>query len=134
MTAPRRIAAAIIQRPDGRVLLLKRAPTHTTNPGKWCFVTGYIEEDEEPIQAAVREVREELDLAITPTRAGNIVVVHTDWGATLHVYPFLCPVDDMEEVSIEQEHTAYVWILPGELRDYDYVQQIDDDLRAVGLL
>jgi 8-oxo-dGTP pyrophosphatase MutT (NUDIX family) len=134
MTDPRRIATAIIQRPDGRILLLRRSPTHTTNAGKWCFVTGYVEPDEEPIQTVVREAREEIGLDITPTRAGDIVVVHADWGPTLHVYPFLCPVGEMEEVTIEQEHTAYVWIMPEELYDYDFVQQLDDDLKSLGLL
>jgi len=134
MTAPRRVAAAVIQRADGRILLLRRSPTHTSNPGKWCFVTGYIGPDETPLQAVVREVHEELGLAVTPTRAGAVVVVHTDWGATLHVYPFLCPVGDLDAVTLEWEHTAYAWITPGALYEYDFVQQLDDDLRAVGLL
>jgi 8-oxo-dGTP diphosphatase len=134
MTGPRRIAAAVLQRPDGRILLLRRSPTHTSNAGKWCFVTGYVEPDEEPAQAVVREVREEVGLEITPARAGNIVVVHTDWGGTLHVYPFLCPVGPIEDVRLEREHTACAWILPEELYDYDFVQQLDDDLKALGLL
>jgi 8-oxo-dGTP diphosphatase len=134
MTEPRRIAAAILQRSDGRILLLHRSPTHNTNPGKWCFVTGYVESNETPADAAVREAREEVGLAVTPTRAGEIVVVHTDWGATLHVSPFLCPVGDVEDVTLQWEHTAYVWILPEELYEYDFVQQLDDDLRSLGLL
>jgi 8-oxo-dGTP pyrophosphatase MutT (NUDIX family) len=130
--SPKRIAAAVLQRPDGRVLLLKRAPTHTTNPDKWCFVTGYVNPGEDPRDAAIRELREELGLDVQPARAGEIVVVHTAW-ATLHVYPFLFPVD-VETVDLDWEHTAYAWILPEELYGYDFVQQLDDDLIALGLL
>lgn len=128
-----RIAAAIVQRPDGKVLLLKRAITHTSNPGKWCFVTGYVEDDEDPREAAMRELEEELGVMATPVRAGRMVVVHTDWGGTLHVYPFLFQVDRLV-VQLEREHTDYRWIEPHEIYDYDFVQQLDEDLMALGLL
>lgn len=129
----RRIAAAILQRSDGKVLLLKRALTHTSNPGKWCFVTGYVEDDETPQEAAVRELEEELGLKAIPVRVGHIVVVHTDWGGTLHVYPFLFHVDNVE-VHLEREHVDYRWIEPHEIYGYDFVQQLDEDLKALGLL
>lgn len=129
----RRITAAVVQRSDGKVLLLKRAETHTTNPGKWCFVTGYVEEGEAPHAAAIRELREELGVEAEPTREGEIVVVHTDWGAVLNVYPFLFPVGDIE-VRLEREHTDYRWIEPRELYQYDFVQQLDEDLIHLGLL
>lgn len=129
----RRIAAAILQRSDGKVLLLKRALTHTSNPGKWCFVTGYVEDDETPQEAAIRELEEELGLKAIPVRAGHIVVVHTDWGGTLHVYPFLFHVDNVE-VHLEREHVDYRWIEPHEIYGYDFVQQLDEDLKALGLL
>jgi 8-oxo-dGTP diphosphatase len=128
------VAAAILKRPDGRVLLLRRSMIHTTNPGKWCFVTGYVKRDEDPAHAAIREVREELGLEVTIELHGELVVVETKRG-TLHVYPFLCPVgEDMNEVSLDWEHTAYVWIEPEELHDYDHVAQLDEDLISLGLL
>jgi 8-oxo-dGTP pyrophosphatase MutT (NUDIX family) len=128
-----KIAAVVIQRPDGRVLLLKRAPTHTTNPGKWCFVTGYVEPGEAPREAAIRELSEELGIQGEPARAGEVVVVHTERGVTLHVYPFLFPVGDIT-VALDWEHTDYAWIQPQELSRYDYVQQLDEDLISLGLL
>lgn len=128
-----RIAAAILQRPDGKILLLKRSMRHTTNPGKWCFATGYVESSEEPRQTAIREVYEELGVHATPTRAGEIVVVQTSWGKTLHVYPFLFPVEDIE-INLDWEHTDHAWIEPQELYQYDFVQQLDEDLIALGLL
>ncbi len=129
----RRIGAAILQRPDGRVLLLKRAATHTTNPGKWCFVTGYVEPEESPRDTAVRELREELGIEAQPVLAGERVVVHTGWGVTLHVFPFLFRVGDVA-VNLEREHVDYAWIEPDELYNYDFVQQLDEDLMALGLL
>jgi 8-oxo-dGTP pyrophosphatase MutT (NUDIX family) len=128
------IAAAVVQRPDGSVLLLKRSESHSTNAGKWCFVTGYVEEGEDPAQAACRELREEIKLqAGSPARSGEVVVVRTDWG-TLHVHPYLFPVDQDCDVTIDWEHTTYRWIMPAELADYDTVQQLDEDLVSLGLL
>jgi 8-oxo-dGTP pyrophosphatase MutT (NUDIX family) len=129
---PRLVAAAVLMRPDGRVLLLRRSMLHQTNPGQWCFVTGYVKAGEEPGQAAVREVAEELGLEVEIERSGEIVVVETERG-TLRVYPFLC-LTDVEEVSLDWEHTDYTWIVPEMVRDYDIVPQLDEDLISLGLL
>ncbi len=128
-----RISAAVLQRPDGKILLLKRAMSHTTNPGKWCFVTGIIEPGESPRDTAIREVREELGIDATPERTGETVVVHTNWGPTLHVFPFLFPVGDVT-IRLEREHDDCAWIEPEEVYGYDCVQQLDEDLMALGLL
>lgn len=126
------IAAAVLQRPDGWVLLLKRSDTHTTNAGKWCFVTGYVNPHESPRDAAIRELKEELGFDALPTKRGETVVVHTD-QRTLHVHPFLFLVEDFE-VELDWEHTAYTWIRPPEIFEYDFVQQLDEDLVSLGLL
>jgi 8-oxo-dGTP pyrophosphatase MutT (NUDIX family) len=132
-SSPTRIAAAVVQREDGRMLLLRRALTHSTNPGKWCFVTGYVEEGEQPREAAIRELAEELGLRADPVRGGEIVVVHAEWGDTLNVYPFLFRVEQ-PNIVIEHEHSEFVWIEPQELYAYDFVQQLDEDLISLGLL
>ncbi len=63
MTAPRtiRIAAAVLDRPDGRTLLVrKRGTAAFMQPG------GKIEPGEMPVAALCRELREELGLAVQP--------------------------------------------------------------------
>src|SRR2546423_3261726 len=51
--------------PEGRVLLFR--PVYRPD-GLWSLPGGSIEEDETPRQALVREIREELDLQISPGR------------------------------------------------------------------
>ena len=128
----RDIAAAVVQREDGRVLLLKRAPTHSPGEGQWCFVTGYVEPAEDPQRAAVRELQEELGVIAEPARSGPVVVVEIE-QASLHVHPFLFAVPDFP-VVLDWEHTDAAWIRPQELYEYDFVQQLDEDLMALGLL
>jgi (d)CTP diphosphatase len=126
------IAAAVLRRSDGKVLLLKRSLTHTTNPGKWCFVTGYVEPGETPRAAAIRELREELGVEAAPSREGQLVQVNAS-RAALTVHPFLFEVGDIP-ITLEHEHTDFVWIEPPELYQYDFVQQLDEDLISLGLL
>jgi tRNA(Arg) A34 adenosine deaminase TadA/ADP-ribose pyrophosphatase YjhB (NUDIX family) len=54
-------AGALIERED-RLLLLQRA--HEPFRGCWNLPAGYVEADEDPAQAAVREVREEAGLEV----------------------------------------------------------------------
>jgi 8-oxo-dGTP pyrophosphatase MutT (NUDIX family) len=129
----RQIAAAVLRRQDGKVLLLRRSLHHTTNPGKWCFVTGYVEAGETPLRTAVRELGEELRIHAQPIREGRIVIVHTGWGDTLHVYPFLFEVGDIP-ITLDREHIDYQWIDPADIYGYDFVTQLDEDLMALGLL
>src|SRR5215218_4899682 len=59
---PKPVAAAIPVTPDGRIILLKRG----FDPGKglWTFPGGFVDLGESVEQAAHREVREEIDVAI----------------------------------------------------------------------
>ena len=129
----RRVAAAVLRRLDGRILLLRRADSHQTNPGQWCFVTGYVEDGESPRDAAIRELEEELGVNGTPIREGVIVnvVLSPEWR--LDVYPFLFETGDIE-VVLDREHSTFVWIMPTEVGKYDTVPKLADDLISLGLL
>ena len=59
-----RIAAAVLIGPDGQTLLVRKRGTQAfMQPG------GKIDASEQPIEALVRELQEELALVIDPTRA-----------------------------------------------------------------
>ena len=129
----RRVVAAVLRRPDGRVLLLKRADSHQTNPGQWCFVTGYVEDGESPRAAATRELEEELGVNATPVLEGAVVNVVLSLEKQLDVYPFLFETAGIE-VVLDREHSAFVWIMPGDVGEYDIVPQLADDLKSLGML
>jgi len=67
-TSRRRGVVVAVRRRDGRYLMVRRAACVERAPGKVGLPGGEIEADETPRQAAVREVREELGIAVRPTR------------------------------------------------------------------
>lgn len=80
MTATRgvlRVAAAVIRRADGAVLLSLR-PAHTAHGGLWEFPGGKLDAGERPIDGLARELSEELGIDIDA--ATPLIVVR-------HAYP-----------------------------------------------
>jgi 8-oxo-dGTP diphosphatase len=63
MTALTRVAAAVVVRPDGQVLLAQR-PAGQAYERYWEFPGGKLEPGETPAHALVRELAEELGLAV----------------------------------------------------------------------
>lgn len=57
-------ADAIIKNEKGEILLLKRTSSDTFYPGVWCLPGGKIEDNEDPRDAVIREVKEETSLSI----------------------------------------------------------------------
>ena len=68
------VAAIVV---DGQVLLTKR-PDHLHQGGLWEFPGGKLEPGETVCQALVRELKEELDIKITPSRP--LISIHHDYG------------------------------------------------------
>jgi len=58
------VALAIISNKDNEVLLQHRDNNAPTNPNKWGLWGGRIEKDETPLEAVVRELKEELNIDV----------------------------------------------------------------------
>ncbi|HEY1600612.1 MAG TPA: NUDIX domain-containing protein [Pirellulales bacterium] len=75
----RRGSVAVILR--NQALLVIRRAEGISAPGKYCFPGGGIERNETEEQALVRELREELSIAVTPVR--RLWRSKTQWGIDL---------------------------------------------------
>jgi 8-oxo-dGTP diphosphatase len=106
------VAAALID-PDGRVLVAQR-PEGKSMAGLWEFPGGKIEQGESPEAALVRELREELDIAVKePCLAPFTFASHT-YGAFHLLMPlYICRRWDGEPKPLT--HARIKWIRPKEL-------------------
>lgn len=67
---PKVAAAALIEDPQGRVLLVRRS--NEPQRGKWTLPAGFINGGEDPAQAAARECLEETGLSVEITQLLDI--------------------------------------------------------------
>jgi len=111
-------AAVVIFDAEGQVLVLLRPDNVNWAPGKWALPGGHIEEGEKPIDAAVREVKEETTLVISdPTEfymSSNGEVV------------YFATRDYRGEVKIDFEHEDFAWAYPEDLTNYDIAPGVQD--------
>src|SRR5439155_134205 len=64
------VVTAFVEAPDGRILLLRRAPSARTYAGRWSGVSGYLEEDDAH-ERALLEVAEAAELGLFPLELGR---------------------------------------------------------------
>ena len=122
----------IVQLYDGRILLLKRNGKRRTSPNKWQTPSGFIKENESAEEAVIREVKEETSLKGIITRCGNSFEVIDEWARWI-IIPFLISVESDSVVIDAREHSEFRWIVVDQVRNFECVKGIEDDLRAVGL-
>ncbi len=79
---PVRVAAAAVFSADGERVLLARRSQHQTYAGYWEFPGGKIEPGEAPVDALIRELREEVN--IVPTAYRPLIDVFYDSGNGRH--------------------------------------------------
>jgi len=85
------VAVVVVEAPQPAILLTKRASTLRAHGGQWALPGGRLDEGETPVQAALRELEEELGLRVPPgevlgtlddypTRSGYVISPVVVWG------------------------------------------------------
>ncbi len=126
------VVTCILEDEEENILILKRSNKVGTYKGLWSGVSGYVEEDETPIETAYKEIHEELDLdkedvellkTFDPIEVTDIYKGKTyGWK----VYSLLFKTRKKSKVQIDWEHTCYRWIKPSELEKFDTVPRLFD--------
>ncbi|MCS7140599.1 MAG: NUDIX pyrophosphatase [Candidatus Nitrosocaldus sp.] len=118
---------------DGRILILRRSGMVRTMRHKWAGVSGYIEEGEDALERAYREIEEETgisrrDLRLVSTgREVEVVDEANDTVWIVHPYLFESSSD---RVRLDWEHDSYLWIRPEELPCFDTVPMLREALES----
>jgi 8-oxo-dGTP diphosphatase len=111
------VAACVLLDGEGRVLLAKR-PEGRPLAGLWEFPGGKIEASEEPEDALLRELREELGIAIAKQDLAPLTFAshaYPDFHLLMPVY--LCRRWDGEVTAHEGQE--FLWVKPDRLHLYD---------------
>ena len=109
------VACALID-PDGRVLLAQR-PAEKAMGGLWEFPGGKMEPGEAPESALIRELREELGIAVKEACLAPFTFAshaYTDFHLLMPLY--LCRRWDGTPQPLE--HQALKWVRPKDMASY----------------
>lgn len=127
-----RIVAVVVERSDGRHLLVRKRGTQT-----FMQVGGKIEPGEEPLAALVREVEEEVGLRLEPTdieslgRFGAPAANEPDHIVDAHAYRVR--LRPGTEIAVRAELEELVWIDPADpVASYPLAPLTRDLLIAAG--
>ncbi len=109
------VTCAVIRNDEERILAVQRG-LNSDHPMKWEFPGGKIDEGENEEECIIREISEELSMDIII--CGSLPPVEYDYGhKKIRLIPFIC--DTLDDLPLLTEHTAYRWLLPGELAEAD---------------
>ncbi len=99
-------ASLWIARPDGKLLIQKRAPQKKYAPGKWSITGGVVRAGETSAQGCLREVAEEIGLELNPedieflNRSFGEHVIFDDYAAAcdLPLSAFTLQTEEVSEI------------------------------------
>jgi 8-oxo-dGTP pyrophosphatase MutT (NUDIX family) len=102
-------AVAVLVIRDGHVLALRRAPWKDAAPGVWETLSGRIEPDEQPWEAARREAKEETDMEIAvEARPWTAYVADRAGEPMLVVVYRAVPIGG--RLRLSSEHDRHAWL------------------------
>lgn len=112
------VVAAVIER-DGRVLVGQRRPGGN-HPLKWEFPGGKVEANETPEAAVVRELTEEL--GIRASIREEITRYEYQYPGRSRILLIFYRVVDFEGEPKNLDFQQLQWVLPGNLRELDFLE------------
>jgi len=107
------VAVAVAVFRGGRVLAMRRSPHKDAGAGAWETLSGRVLPGEQPLQAALREAREEcgLDVTIDPRPVASYQAKRNRDDMIVVVYR---GVSDSGDVVPSDEHDAFAWMTDAE--------------------
>ena len=109
------VAAALVDS-DGRVLIAQR-PEGKSMAGLWEFPGGKIEADERPEDALIRELKEELGIAVKEACLAPFTCASHTYGA-FHLLMPLYVCRRWDGIPQPHHHAALKWVRPKDMKDY----------------
>lgn len=119
------VAAALVDS-DARILLQKRRKG-AEHGGLWEFPGGKVEPGEHPQMALVRELEEELSIAVAESALMPMGFAMTPFGAEQQVLLLLYRCDSWSGAVCNRDADALAWVHPSEFVKFE-MPPLDIDL------
>jgi 8-oxo-dGTP diphosphatase len=84
----------------------------------WEIPGGFVDRGEHPVDAAVRELREELGIDVVLTALLGTYLESSAYGECLEITCYLGATDAPEPVANPAEVSEWAWFDPGDLPDF----------------
>ncbi len=110
------VAACALIDADGRVLIAQR-PQGKSMAGLWEFPGGKIEPGERPEQCLIRELKEELGIAVKEECLAPLTFASHSYP-DFHLLMPLYICRRWEGIVAAREQQTLKWVRPGELKNY----------------
>jgi len=110
----KRAAVAICLTPENSFLLTLRAPKLRAHAGQWAFPGGRVDDGEPAVDAALREMEEELGLRVAPDRVLGTLDDYATRSGYL-ITPVVVFTDIPETLAINAGEVAALYRVPVEL-------------------
>ncbi len=109
---------------EDSLLMFKRSETKKKFPGFWSLPGGHIDEGEDPLAAALREVNEETGVTISSDDIKLKVVAmhhHIDRGELYVAFAFAARINSEPKMLIQSEEGTSHWVKKSEALELENV-------------
>ena len=118
-------SAHVVIMKDGNVLIVKRSSTDQWMPNHYGLPGGKLESGENPLDAASRECKEEVNLSVSPK---DLIFLPKVSKEQQHAFYFTTKFSG--EPKLDFEHSDFQWINPNDLSKYKVVPDLPEIISA----
>ncbi len=109
---------------NNKILILKRSTDSKTNPGKWEFPGGKVDQGESFDQALIREVYEETHLKISLEHVIGVSEQNLHLIRAVHIIMSGKIIEG--NLTLSREHEGYAWVFFENLPEYELADWLND--------
>ena len=126
-----RVISAILVH-QGKFLILKRSMLVGSFQGYWSCISGYREEDEQPLETALREILEETQKTRTSlTLLKSAGPFYSEIPAVIFESHWFLFESEDKDISLDWEHDEFKWIKPAEIGKFKTVPWLENMIKIL---
>lgn len=118
---------------QGRYLLLKRHESIIYG-GQWDIPGGAIEYKESTINAAVREIKEEINIDIKTINLKPLDIINytrVKDSKTVEIEFYITNIDNIDDLKLSPEHTELMWVEVDQLFELLEIYQKEFNIKRI---